>query len=60
MGPNSLKANGGEGVIWVRRTLTFIEHLLCAKPFIYVFSFNLQGTIICALRKKKKIEAKTD
>lgn len=50
MGPNSLKANGGEGIIWVRGTLTFIEPLLCAKPFMYVFSFNLQETIIiCAL-----------
>lgn len=33
----------------VRRILTFIEHLLGARLFIYVHSFNLQGTIISPL-----------
>lgn len=56
-GTSSPKANGGEGVVWVRRTPTLFEHLLCARLFIYVLFFNFQGTIISI--EGGKIEAKT-
>lgn len=59
MGPSSPEANGGEGGVWVRRMLTFIEQLPFVRLFIYVLSFNLQETIISTLyRKKEKLKLK--
>lgn len=73
MGPSSPKANRRERVVWVRRTLAFVEHLLYARlvyGFFSLLTFRVQSVnlafmlqknpLISTLMRRKKTEAKTD